>query len=107
MFSRQAMQSFFQQTCAEERDNWVVGGDLTPRAEALVLSALFAECPHNARWQLTDGREVRIFYGAGDVTEVTLRDQGHITKRWGLPGCLSPERFVSAVERFIRQARCL
>ena len=91
-----------------DEDFWQKGGGLTILAQALVLTSLWANHPQGATWHLTPLLKVTITFGepgrGPDDAQIVLHEAGLLVKRWYLPPALDAAQFVSAVERFIRQA---
>ncbi len=109
MATQQELAVYFHDVAEAHRDDtayWKEGAELTPRAEALIITGLWANDPHGARWHLDCERTVRITW-LGDRGDVLISrfDAGVRVNRRCLPAYLAPAEFVETVERFIRQVR--
>ncbi len=108
MATQRELKAEFERRAHQEQPKFTQDGLMTAWGEATVLVGLWANTPHNARWQLTADREVRITWGdpghGPDFAVLVLHESGKLLKRWGLPAGLRPDAFFEAVERFIVNA---
>src|SRR5262249_29256615 len=104
MASQNELKIEFERRAAADQHRFVENDRLTTYGEAVVLTGLYAHMCHDAVWQLTPVRQLRITWHSRGA-QIRLTQGGRVLWKALLPLRLTPSEFVDAVEKAVVAAR--